>query len=75
MEGERDSLRQQLAVTPQNEAVQAEIQPQLSDIKIAYDLYKERKKQDKKPGRLLTIAELRPFYNAILEALTPDREN
>jgi hypothetical protein len=54
--------------------VQAQTQPQLPDIETAYDLYKEKKKQDKKGGRLLTVAELRPFYNAILKALTLDKE-
>jgi hypothetical protein len=65
---------QQLESAPRPETVQAQTRPQLPDIKTAYDLYKENKKQDKKGRRLLTVAELRPFYNAILKALTPDRE-
>jgi len=69
---DREEVETELAGLKQNSAI-AEASKSLSlpDLKIAYEGYKK----EKKPGRTFTISELKPFYAAILKALTPEKVN
>ncbi|MEG5238681.1 hypothetical protein [Microcoleus sp. AT9b-C3] len=62
------NLRAELADLKQNSAL---IAIELPDLKTVHAIYKT----ERKPGRTFTITELKPFYAAILKALTPNKGN